>query len=207
MRKVLVYGGKKNTEAMADFLEEEMLIEVKRLVVEEDFSELSSAGIMEKTEEDLSKEIGREELIVLADPLDALVTGKELRNRYPEQKFVWYGQGIERIIKRLKTIYVLTCQRIRRLEIYQRTKAACQEIKIVESDSAGWKEMTERDVVGKEEIMEKVKSAQGAPILVLSPDLSFRRMKELVDWRGEVIDIEKELLITVKAALGLKNWY
>jgi len=32
-------------------------------------------------------------------------------------------------------------------------------------------------------------------------------MKEVVDWRNEVVDMEEELLKSVKMELGLKNWY
>lgn len=204
--KVLVYGGEKDIESVADFLESEMPVEVRKIIAKRNFAELSTAEILETTERDLMNVIGKNELIVLANPFDAIVTGGELRRRYPKQKFAWYGQGIEREVQKFKMLYVLTSLKIQRLEIYQRMKARCQEIRIVEGDSVGWKEMAEKGRVEKEEVTEKVKSTRGAPIIVFHPELSFTRIREIVDWRGEVVDIERGLLSAIKETLGLKKW-
>ena len=204
--KVLVYGCSDNVTAIADYLEQELPIETQKLITEKSFLEMNSAEIIEKTENDLRGSIGENELIVLADPLDALVTINELKRRHPRQKFVCYGQGIERIVGKLKAIYVLTCKKIRQLEVYQRMKARCQEMEIIESDGAGWRELLKKRWIGREEIMEELKSARGAPIVVFHPDLSFTRIREIVDWRGEVVDMEKALLTVIKAELGLKKW-
>ena len=206
MIKVLVYGGEKETEDVANFLESEMPVEVKKLIAKRELKDLSTAEILEITERDLVGIIGKNELIVLANPFGAIATGKELKRRYPEQKFVWYGQGIEREVQKFRMLYVLTSLKIKRLEVYQRMKARCQGIQIVEDDSVGWKEMTEKGKVEKEEVTEKVKSTRGAPIIVFHPELSFSRIREIVDWRGEVIDIERGLLSAIKAILGLKKW-
>lgn len=206
MISVLVYGCVESAERIAKVLESEMLVEVRKLVIEGSFSDLSTAEIMKRTEGDLSKVIGRYDLIILADPLDVMASGAELKRKYPEQKFVCYGQGLERVVQKLKTIYILTSQKIRRLEVYQRMKARCQEMKIVELDSVGWKEMMEKKWINKEELMKKIKSVQGAPIIVFHPELSLVRMKEIIDWRGDVVDVERALLKTVQRELGLKNW-
>lgn len=207
MIKVLVYGGEKNARRAAWFLGREMPLEIKCLTTEKDFLELSTAKIVKETDNALCPLIGRNEVIVLADPLDALATEEILKNRYPEQKFVGYGHGIARLIKRLKAVYVVVAQKIRRMEVYQRIKAECQQTEIRESDGWEWKELIENGTPGKEEIMEKVRSAQGAPIVVFHPEVPCFRMKEVVDWRNEVIDMEEELLKSVKVELGLKNWY
>jgi hypothetical protein len=202
---VLVYGGKKAVEWVAGFLEKEILVEIKRVIHGEDFSEFSDVRIWQETEKDLADAIGRHELIVLADPLNAILMGKELERRYPEQKFAWYGQGVEQMVRKCKRIYILVSSKIRRMELYQRTKARCQEIEIVESDPGEWKEIIEKEDPGKEEIMEKVKLAQGAPIFVFDSGLLFPRVRDVVDWRGEVIDMEKGLLLVIKNRLGLKG--
>lgn len=201
-----MYGGRKDVEWVAELLEREMLLEVKKVIAERDFNDLSTVGILRETEEDLKDMIGWNELIVLANPLSAIIAGKDLVRKYPKQKFVWYGQGIEQTVRKFERLCILTSQKIRRLETYQRMKARCQEIKITEPDPGGWKEITEKDKVEKEEIMEKVKSAQGAPIVVFDSELSFTKVREVVDWRGEVIDMEKGLLLAVKMVLGLKKW-
>ena len=204
MIKVLVYGDSENAERIANFLKAEIPVEVTTLVAKKKFLEMSSAEVMRRTENDLYNLICKNELIVLADPMSVMVAGEELKRRYPEQKFVCYGQGLERIVRKLKKIYILTSQKIRRLEIYQKMKARCQEIEIIEPDSAGWIEMMEKKWVSKEEVMEKMKSVQGAPIIVFHPDLPLPKMKALIDWRGDVVDVEKELLASVKTVLGFK---
>lgn len=204
MIKVLVYGELESVERIAAFLEKEIPIEVNKLVVKKKFLEMSMAEVMRKTENDLYNLIGKNDLIILTDPMDVMVTGEELRRRYPEQKFVYYGQGLERVVRKLKMIYILTSQKIRRSEAYQRMKARCQDMEIIEPDSVGWIEMMKKKWVDKEEIAEKVKSVQGAPIIVFHPELSLAKMKALIDWRGEVVDIEKVLLTSVKAELGFK---
>ena len=206
MMRVLIYGGEKETENIASFLEGEMPVEIKKLIVKRELASLSTAEILDVTERDLMNVIGKSELIVLANPLDAIVAGEELKKRYPEQKFAWYGQGIERVARKFKMLYVLTSSKIQRLEVYQRMKARCQEIQIVEDDSVGWKEITEKGRVEKEEVVEKVKSVQGAPIIVFHPELLFSKVREIVDWRGEVVDIEKGLLLAIRTTLRLKKW-
>lgn len=204
--KVLVYGGAEEVERIATFLEDEMPFEVKRMIMSGRTLEMSMAEILRKTEDDLYDSIGRNEVIILADFLTTMATKLALTKKYPNQKFVGYGQGILRTVKKLKKVCVLTTQKIRRLELYQRMKAVCQETKIIEMGSTGWQEMMRKRNVEKIELRRKLESAQGAPILVFHPDLSLARIKELVDWRNEVIDVERELLADVKAALGVKNW-
>ena len=205
MIKVLVYGGRKSVVGVARFLEKEMPVEAEILSPKREFLSLSTAEIAEETESDLYPLIGRNELIILADPLGAVAAKERMENRYPKQKFVGYGQGIARIIKKLKSVYVLVALKIRRLEIYQRLKAECQQTEIRESDGEEWKKLVEDGQISKEEIMEKVKTAQGAPILVFHPELPCFKIKEVVDWRNEVIDMEGELLKIVKAKLGFEN--
>ena len=205
MIKVLVYGGKKIVEWVADFLEREIIAEVKKMIPKEDFLELSNAGIWQETEKDLADAIGKNELIVLADPLDAMVMGKELERRYPEQKFAWYGQGVEQMVRKCKALYILASRKIRRMDLYQRTKARCQEIKIMESEPDGWKEIIEKEEVDRGEIIEKVRTAQGAPIFVFDSELLFPKVRDIIDWRGEMIDMEKGLLLVIKDRLGLKG--
>ena len=207
MIKVLVYGGRESARRIARFLEKEMPVEAETLIPREEFLELSTAGIVEETENDLYPLIGKKELIGLADPLGAVAAKELMKNWYPKQKFVGYGQGIAQVVKKLKSVYVLVTLKIRRLEIYQRFKAECQQTEIRETDGEEWKELIEDKWASKEEIMEKVRSAQGAPILPFHPKLPCYKIREIVDWRNEVIDMEAELLKAIKTELGLKKWY
>ena len=181
-------------------------MEVEMIPAKDNFLEMSPTEVARRTENDLSNSIGKNELIVFADPVTTMMAEGELKKRYAKQKFVGYGQSLVRVIKKLKTVYILTTQKISRLDLYQRMKGECQGTKIMESGGEEWIELTKKDKVKKEEIMEKVKAAQGAPILVFRPDLSLQKMKEIVDWRGEVVDMEKELLVDIKNELGLKRW-
>ena len=206
MTKVLVYGGGKNTDRTAALFEQEMPLVVVKKTLEGDYSRMSTAQILDKMENDLFSRGERGELIVLADPLEGLVAGRELKKRYPRQKIVWYGQGIIRIMARMKTAYVLVSERIRRTEWYQKMKAACQRTSFSEHDGGGWKEMMKQKRIEKMELMEKVRSAQGAPIIVFHSEIPVGWVKEVVDWRNDVVDLEEMLLARVKAELGLKDW-
>ena len=206
MIKVLVYGGKKNALSIGQFLEQRIPVEVNVMTSRMEFSELSTAQIVKETEDALCSQIGRNELIVLADPLDAVVAEETLRTRYPRQKFVCYGQGLTRIIQRLEAVYILVALKIRRLELYQRIKAQCQKTEIRETEGQEWKKLIENRRRTKEEVMRTVRLAQGAPIVVFHPDFSCSEIKEIVDWRNEVIDLEEEILKSAKAELGLMKW-
>lgn len=206
MKKVLVYGGKEDAIRTTQAIEAEVPVEIDCKIARKKFFELSSAEIVEETENDLFPILGENELIVLSNPLDAIVTGDILKSRYPKQKFISYGQGIAQAIKKLKAVYILVSMHIRRRKEYQMIKAECQQTEIRESDGEEWRGLIENRLVSKEEIMERVKSAQGAPIIVFHPELPFYRIKELVDWRNEMVDMEEMLVRAVKAELGLEDW-
>lgn len=204
--KVLVYGGERNAESTAGILEEEMLLEVKKITSIRNFTEMSAAEIMEETEKELSLTARGEELIVLADPLGSALVGRELKRRHPGRKIICYGQGVTKGLRRMRAVYVLATEKVRRSEWYQRMKAACQRTVIREHSGRGWREVVEQKRTDKIEIMEKVKSAQGAPIVVLHPEMAAGRVKEVVDWRNDVVDLEKTLVKKAKTMLGRKNW-
>lgn len=204
MTKVLVYGGEESVERTTSLLEKEIPTEIEAIVARRDYSEMNAAGIMEGTERDLFPRMGNDKLIVLADVSVAAIIGTEMHNRYPAQRLVWYGQSLVRVIRKLKRAYILVSLKIRRRETYQRMKAACQGTDLIESDDDGWLELIRKKRIDKMEITEQVKTARGAPIVVLHPDIPIWKMKEIVDWRNEIVDLEAELLESVKGELGLK---
>ena len=205
MNQILVYGSEGSTEAVARFLEGELPIEVDRMVSTEDFRDASTRKVLEITEKDVVPIIGKYKIIVLADPLGAMVCESILAKRYPEQRFVSYGWGMAKLIKKLRTVYVLVSMNIRRLEEYQKIKAKCQETEVREPDPAGWVELVRTEWPSKEQIIEEVKSAQDAPIIVCHPELPSDKIRELVDWRGEVMDVKVEMLIDLKNKIGMKD--
>ena len=204
--KVIVYGEEKDTAGMLELLNKEIPQEVKRIVTRRNFEDMSAAQIWMRTERDVYPYIGEDSLIVLTHPLGSMVAGSLIERFYPKQKTVWYGKGATKVMKGLKAAYVLVAWKIRRMEIYQQMKAVCQETKIIEHDGEEWKEFIGRTAIDKMEITEKVKSTQGAPIFVLHPEIPVRRVKEIVDWRNEVIDFEEMMLQQIKAKLGIKDY-
>lgn len=205
MRQILVYGGKRDVDAVATFLEGELPIEAEKMVSTRDFMNLSAAEILEVTEGDIIPIIGEYKIIVLADPLGAMVCQSILSSRYPRQQFVSYGWGMARLIKKLKTVYVLVSMNIRRLEEYQKIKAECQETEVKEPDPTGWVELVRSEWPSKEQITREVKSAQDAPIIVCHPEIPFEKIRDLVDWRGEVMDVKPEMLADLKMKIGMKG--
>ena len=202
--RILVYGSRKSVWAIARFLESELPIETEKLISAMEFEGACSAEIDEGTENELRDKIGRYDVIVLADPINALKMNERLNRKYPKQKFVGYGWGLARMIKKYRTIFILASREVRRTEEYQKMKAECQGVEIMESDGGGWIELIRGKCPTKEEIMERVKSACGAPILVLHQGLPWNEVREIVDWRGEVVDMEEQILAGIKAELGLK---
>ena len=204
MRKVLIYGDIVSVVRAIKSLEI-LPIRVEAVTMRQDYSEFGMAKVVQRIDDDLYKRYNENDLIVLSDPISAAVAKKELKRRHPKQKIVGYGQGIVKLAKEFGRICILVTQRIKRTEIYQKMKAECQGTEIIEPDPINWIEMLKRRWPGKEEKYRLVKSAQGAPIVVFHPKLPFFRVREFVDWRGEVVNMEKALIKTIETELGLIN--
>lgn len=205
MKNVLVYGDIRSVAWVEKALERELPVKVRSIVATENFMKLSPVEMVQGVEEELKGELGGDEIVVLADPLVATITKAELERRYPKQKIIGYGQGIAGLVQGLEKVHVLVERRIKSSEVYQEMKAKCQQTEIVELDTVGWVELLRERWVTKEEITEQVRSTRGAPIIVFHPELPFRKMQELIDWRNELVDIERLLLDIIRRDLKLRR--
>lgn len=208
MREIIVYDFEFGSQELADYLERELPVVVTRMIDPRKISECDNREVQEMVVEAVRPYIGRAEVIVVTNPLVVAVALERLRGEFPRQIFVGYGQKMEGLISRMEKVFVLAPGRMKRMEMYQKMKAKCQETEINELDPARWMGLIKRGWLAKEEMTEEAKRLGGAKVVIIDPEMVVyeQKVEEMVGWRGEVVDMKAELLRQVKTEMGLEKW-
>lgn len=203
LKQVVVFGSKISEDIIGNMIEDNLPVEVIKVEsrrAEQIISETESA-IREQTEEELLPYIGKVDAIILCESEITLSSLQFLRDKYPRQEFVGYGQDLVRIMKRERNVRVLLPRSVKKMTRYQKMKSECFGIEISESEY----DFEEIPIPGvAERILEGFVSGLViiyTPVLICIED----QLKERVKWRGTVVDMCGSLFRETCKALDFRG--
>ena len=215
--KVLVYDYSVYGQTLCQYLEDELPIRTERIVDSADIEKMSDREIFWHVIEKIRPFIGKVIGVVIASPLVVAVAAGELEKLFPRQKFLYYGGGVLNGLRRIDQmglnqgdkIGIFVGDRIRRTRRYQASKAACQEMEVDELDCAKWLDLLDKGWLSQNDIIEEFRHRLGMKIVLCHQSMLIRenRLREMVDWRGEIINLEKEIVLPLKQMIknGLRG--
>lgn len=205
--KILVYDCSMYGQAVCNFLERKLPIRTERIVDEADLQEMSDREILWRVAKKLRPYVGKVPGIVIASPLVVTVVGEELEKIFPRQKFIYLGKDIPSDVGRAEKIGVFVSDRIRRTERYQMMKAACQDAWIDEFNCDKWLRLMEQGWWGQEKIAKELRHKLGVKVILYDQALLLRekQVEEVVDWRGELVDMKSEIIRPLKKVMGWRR--
>ena len=205
--KILVYDCSLFGQALGQFLENELSVQVEQIMDVFDPQEMSDREICERVAKEIKPYIGRVTGVVIANPLIVSVVVGELEKIFPKQRFIYYGKVFSGDVSKFNRMAMLAQERVRRTERYQALKAACQEVEIEELNCGKWIGMIDNGWIGQEKIIAEFRHKLGTKIVLYHQALLMRERKlaEIVDWRGELVDMKKELILPIKWAIKENN--
>lgn len=205
--KVLVYDCSLFGQTVGQFLEKELSVKVEQVMDVFDPQRMSDRDICERVAKEIEPYIGKVIGVVIANPLIVSVVVGELEKIFPEQRFVYYGKAFSGDVSKINRMAMLAQERIRRTERYQASKAAFQEVEIEELNCGKWIGMIDNGWIGQEDIIAEFRHKLGTKIVLYHQALLMRerKLEEIVDWRGELVDMKKELVLPLKWAIKEEN--
>lgn len=191
-------------------IKEELPVKVRRVEIDwnQDVEKEAFLDVVDKICEKIETYIGTVEVIVIADPELALIALASLRAKYGEQKFVGYEGNLGELTYEANKVLIFAPVGLRRMEMYQKMKVQCSVGKVIEPRYEKWLSATRcnnrltlpRDFTKEITI--------GMKVFILQRGLLAKRerLKELMGWRGELIDISEGITREVKEQCGLVKW-
>lgn len=150
--------------------------------------------------------LSRAEIFVIADPGISLMVLDNLRLTYPNKTFIGYEGHLDEIISDAKEVVILAPKVVKWTESYQIMKARCGNIVTKEPDYRIWAEALKYNFIRSYDFLNDF--ALGTKVLVIHPGLASKqkRLERAIGWRGEVIDLRKPLVESLRKACGLEHW-
>lgn len=214
MKKVLIFDYGFLGWKLGNLIEKEFPVEVKRLIIggEEELHHQTNWEIRENTKAALAPFIGNVDVIILANPLVAMIAEDYLKLEFPEQKFIGYGWNLPDLVKDTKQVLVVVSERLGKTEQYQKIKAKCHGVDIKEADSQRWLDIVKSDIELEDtDLMDDIKGLAGGKMVLYNAKLVLmeNRLKEKVKWKVEVVDffetiieiLEREFVYDFRKAL------
>lgn len=209
MLKIVVFDPGWGGELIGDFIEEELPVEVIRIIdfKHAPYADKSRAEILQLTDEAVRPWVNEVDVIVLASSEVALLTQEYLEQKYPEQKFVSYGRGLDELIGKIDKALILTTKGARKTKKYQEMKAGCQGSLLVEPDCDKWEELVDDGMMTDEIIKDTVRGFEGGTIVIhCAGFLDVEdNLKRIFRWRADVINFKKVMMRDLCAALELQG--
>jgi len=204
--KIVVFDSGYGGEFIADFLEEELPMEVERVIDFKNapYEDKKEVEIRELVERALQDYIGRATVIVLAEAGVTLAAQQYLEGKYPNQKFVGYGRNLEEILQKVKDLVVLTTGETRRTERY---KMLVKGRELAQPECRNWARLIDDGELTKEMVQEELGEIQAGTMAIYSTNFldAEPMIREAVGRRVFIIDFRQPLLRDVCTALGLKG--
>ncbi|MDO4889189.1 MAG: hypothetical protein Q4A25_00635 [Candidatus Saccharibacteria bacterium] len=187
LKQVVVFGNKTSEDIIGNMIEDNLPVEVTKVGSEKArqiIGETESA-IREQTEEELLPYIGKVDAIVLCEPEMTLSSIQFLKDKYPEQEFVGYGQNLSRVIKQEHTVRILLPHTVRRMSRYQKMKSECFGVEISEG------EYDFEEIPGPSFTERFLEGFVNGLIIIYTPALICLedQLKERTKWRATVVDM------------------
>lgn len=203
LKQVVVFGSKTSEDIIGNMIEDNLPVEVTKIgnkKAEQIIGETESA-IREQTEEELLPYIGKVDAIVLCEPEMTLSSIQFLRDKYPRQEFVGYGQDLARIIKRERSVRILLPHTVRRMTRYQKMKSECFGVEISEG------EYDFEEIPGPNFTERFLEGFANGLIIIYTPALICLedQLKERTKWRATVVDMCGSLFRETCKALNFRG--
>ena len=204
--KILVYDCTLYGKILGKFLEGELGVETEQIVDFSKLQDMSDREICEHIVKVIEPYVNLVTAVLITCPLAVTVVAGELEKIFPNQKFIYLGKDIIREIKGSNKVAVLTPPRVRRTERYQIRKAACQGVEIEELCCKEWIGLMNKGWWGEEKIAKSFRHKLGTKLVIYHSAILLREKElgEIVDWRGELIDVKKDVVMLVRRAV--KAW-
>lgn len=203
LKQVVVFGSKTSEDIIGNMIEDNLPVEVIKLEssrAEQIIGETESV-IREQTEEALLPYIGKVDAIVLCEPEMTLSSIQFLRNEYPSQEFIGYGQDLTRVMKKEQSVRVILPHSVKRMTRYQKMKSECFGVEISESE---YDSEESEDPNFIERILEGF--ANGLIIIYAPALICFEdQLKEYAKWRATVVDMCGSLFREICKALNFRG--
>ena len=208
MKKVVVFDCGWGGELIGDFLEEQIPIEVEKVIKYKNgqFGEMKDYEITQIAESALEPYIGHCELIVLADTSTTVAIMDHLKYKFPNQKFIGYGEGMPMIVREFKgsRVMILTTESVKYQTKYLLMKIMTEK-EIVQPECIGWSGLIDDGELKTEEIHRIVNSEKVEAVLIYATSFIDveDEIKASVAPGTAVIDMRQKLLRDVCTALKL----
>ena len=195
--KILVYDCSFFGQKLRNYCRKELEVQVELVMDVFRPQEMSDREICRHVAEKLTPYVGAKRAILIVNPLVVSVVVGELEKIFPEQIFVYYGGSLDGEICSSDKVAILALERVRRSQRYQAQKAAYQGVEISELDCEKWVDLIDRGWMGRDELFDEFRHRLGVKVLIYHQALLLREKKieEVVDWRGEMIDVKKGVLL------------
>ncbi|MBQ6355451.1 hypothetical protein IJJ18_03525 [Candidatus Saccharibacteria bacterium] len=209
MLKVLVFDSGWGGDLIADYLEQELPIEVERLIDwrSGSYSEKTPGEIRLLSEMAILPHIGEADVIVLSEAATAAVALDFLKQRYPNQVFVGYGHDLAELVRRLsQAVMILTTEGVKRSEFYQHSKVNFSGKELVEPECLGWEDHIDNGDLPEEVVSRAVGDFRGT-VVVYNPGFFeiIPKLEKIAGQRISIIDMKRALLRDVCLALKLRG--
>lgn len=208
LKKVVVFGSKAGENIIGDIIEENLPVEIIKLSNQnnQEYTYKTESELREWIEEELSPYLGKVDAIVLCEPEMTLSSVQFLKEKYPEQEIVGYGQELVRVLKDKPSARILLPQIVRRMTRYQEMKVACHDTKISEGEYAPGLELS--NPAEASFVIDRVlENFSGGLLVIYSPDLVHikEQLKKRTKWRATVVDMCDSLFRETCKALKFRG--
>ena len=208
LKKVLIFGSKTGEDIIGNIIEDNLPVEVIKLANQKNYKYIyrTESELREWIDEALQPYLGKVDAIVLCEPEMTLSSVQFLREKYPDQEIVGYGQELVKVLKGESNVRILLPQTVKRMTRYQKMKVECSSTKISEREYAPGLELT-----GPTETSSAVNRAledfPGGMVLIYTPDLICMKnqLEKQARWRANVVDMCDSLFRETCKALKFRG--
>ena len=206
MKKIVVFDCGWGGELIGDYLEEQIPVEVEKVIKYKDgqFGEMKDYEIAKIAETALAPYVGHCELIVLADTSTTVAIMDHLKYKFPNQKFVGYGEGMPMVVREFKgnRVMILTTESVKYQMKYLLMKIMTEK-EIVQPECIGWSGLIDDGELKDDEIRRVISSEKAEAVLIYATsfiDIE-DEIRASVAPGTAVIDMRQKLLRDVCTAL------
>lgn len=213
LKQVVVFGGGPGMDIIGNIIEDNLPVEVIKVAIGKEYAKCTESEIREWTEEKLLPYIGKVDAIVLCEPEITLSSIYFLRQKYPEQEIVGYGQDLSIALKGEHNVRVLLSHTTKRMTRYQVMKSECGDTKISESEydliePEYFQKLKTKSIRSSSTMASRIlDNFSGGLVIIYAPNLIFikKQLKECVKWRATVVDLCDSLFRETCKALKFRG--
>ncbi|MBQ3309803.1 hypothetical protein IJG78_03990 [Candidatus Saccharibacteria bacterium] len=205
MITVLIVDGGKGAKVVGEYIEQELPVETIPISIEcEKMTEGEVADTLMNAIRPYKRTVG---VAVLMGGYLTRGVERTLACRLPEIDFVNFDDGFCRLAGNEERVMIVTSGEIRRSEEYQTEKAKMQECEIVELDFEEWRKAASGDSEAIRRVQQETISQSAAKIIIHSTEIlaEIDKVKQIIDWRAEIIDMRIETAKRVEKSLGMRQ--